>query len=252
MDYCKIRDKLQIDGGIRIVKLCFNMLPIFSRITTVEPTGVEKKDAVMRLIDDSSPTGGFYIMLLCATVIVSIGLMLGNSTIVIGGMLVSPLLAPFLSLGLGVAMGDKRVMIRSMWIIAITSVFVFFVTLLISMFVPFNSVNIEILSRIKPSLAYLIIALFAGIAATFSYIKPKLSVILPGVAISIAVLPPLSVSALGVKMLDEDIVFGALSLYFVNMIGIVLASVVVFAMFGFYPLRRRAESEVVREEVSSS
>ncbi|MBT6254387.1 TIGR00341 family protein [Candidatus Uhrbacteria bacterium] len=228
------------------------MLPIFSRMTTVEPTKVEKRDAVMRLIDDSSPTGGFYLMLLCATVIVSVGLMIGNATIVIGGMLVSPLLAPFLSLGLGMAMGDKRVIVRSLWIVGLTSAFVFLVTLFISVFVPFDSVNIEILSRIKPSLAYLVIALFAGIAATFSYIKPKLSVILPGVAIAIAVLPPLSVSALGVKMLDSDIVFGALSLYVVNMLGIVLASVVVFALFGFYPLRGKAEGEVKREEMVSS
>jgi len=206
----------------------------------------------MHLIDDSSPTGGFYLMLLCATVIVSVGLMIGNATIVIGGMLVSPLLAPFLSIGLGVAMGDRRVIVRSVWIVVLTSVFVFLVTLLIAMFVPFNSVNIEILSRIKPSLAYLVVALFAGIAATFSYIKPSMSVILPGVAIAIAVLPPLSVSALGVKMLDSDIVFGAMSLYLVNLLGIVLASIVVFAVFGFYPLRQRAEKEVDREEVSSS
>jgi len=228
------------------------MLPIFSRITTVEPTSSEKKEAVMHLIDDSSPTGGFYLMLLCATVIVSVGLMIGNATIVIGGMLVSPLLAPFLSIGLGVAMGDRRVIVRSVWIVVLTSVFVFLVTLLIAMFVPFNSVNIEILSRIKPSLAYLVVALFAGIAATFSYIKPSMSVILPGVAIAIAVLPLLSVSALGVKMLDSDIVFGAMSLYLVNLLGIVLASIVVFAVFGFYPLRQRAEKEVDREEVSSS
>ncbi len=219
-------------------------------MTSVEPSMVEKKDAVLKLIEDSSPTGGFYVMLLSATVIVTVGLMMGNSTIIIGGMLVSPLLAPFLSFGLGIAMGDRRVIVRSLWILLITSAFVFIVTLLISILVPYNSVNIEILSRAEPSLAYLIVGLFAGLAGAYSYMKPKLSVILPGVAIAIAVLPPLSVSALGVKMLDSDIVFGALSLFLVNMLGIVLSSVVVFAVFGFYPLRGRAEGEVKREETT--
>ncbi len=186
-------------------------------------------------------------MLLCATVIVAVGLMIGNTAVVIGGMLVSPLLAPVLSLALGMAMGDKSVMFRSLWIILITSVFVFVISWLMSLFMSFESVNIEIVSRIEPSLAYLVVALFAGIAGSFSYIKPKLNAILPGVAIAIAVLPPLSVSALGLSLGDTDILFGALSLYLVNLVGIVLAALVVFATFGFYPLRRRAEMEVRKE-----
>jgi len=186
-------------------------------------------------------------MLLCATVIVAVGLMIGNASIVIGGMLVSPLLAPLLSLALGMAMGDKQVMLRSIWIVLLTSVFVFVVSWLMSLFMHFESVNIEIVSRIEPSLAYLVVALFAGIAGSFSYIKPNMNVILPGVAIAIAVLPPLAVSALGLSLGDTDILFGALSLFLVNMVGIVLASLMVFATFGFYPLRRRAEMEIKKE-----
>ena len=223
------------------------MLPVLSRLTKIEPTQEEKKDAVLKLIEESSPTGGFYLMLLCATVIVAVGLMIGNTAVVIGGMLVSPLLAPVLSLALGMAMGDKSVMFRSIWIILITSAFVFIISWLMSLFMSFESVNVEIVSRIEPSLAYLVVALFAGIAGSFSYIKPKLNAILPGVAIAIAVLPPLSVSALGLSLGDTDILFGALSLYLVNLVGIVLAALVVFATFGFYPLRRRAEMEVRRE-----
>ncbi len=186
-------------------------------------------------------------MLLSATAIVSIGLMMGNTAIVIGGMLVSPLLAPFLSLALGAAMGDRIVVVRSLWIIFITSVFVYIVTLVFGLLFPFEGINIEIVSRIEPSLGFLIVAIFAGLAGTFSYIKPKLSVILPGVAIAIAVLPPLSVSALGLVLWDFDIVFGALSLYIVNLVGITLASLAVFSMFGFYPLRKRAEREIKKE-----
>lgn len=223
------------------------MLPILSNITKLEPTQEEKKDAVLRLIKESSPTGAYYIMVLAATVIVAVGLMIGNSAIVIGGMLVSPLLAPFLSLALGMAMGDKSLMLRSLWITSITSLFVFLVSWIMSFFMNFASVNVEIVSRIEPSLAYLVVALFAGFAASFSYIKPQMSAILPGVAIAIAALPPLSVSALGLSLGDTDIVFGALSLYLVNVVGIVLASLVVFATFGFYPLRRRAEMEVKKE-----
>ena len=211
----------------------------------------EKKDAVLKLIEESSPTGGFYVMLLSATVIVSIGLMIGNTAVVIGGMLVSPLLAPLLSLALGMAMGDKSVMFRSLWIVFLTTVFVFVVTLLIALIVPFESVNIEIVSRIEPSLAYLVVALFAGVAGTFSYIKPKLNSVLPGIAIAIAVLPPLSVSALGVALWDKEIIFGALSLYVVNLVGVILASLVIFAIFGFYPLRKRAEMEVQKEANNS-
>ena len=228
------------------------MLPLFSNVLHFQPTEQEKKDSIDRLIEDSSPTGGFYVMLLSATAIVSVGLMMGNTAIVIGGMLVSPLLAPFLSLALGAAMGDKLVVIRSLWIIFITSLFVYLVTLLFGLFHTFEGVNAELVSRIEPSLGFLIVAIFAGLAGTYSYIKPQLSVILPGVAIAIAVLPPLSVSALGLVLWDFDIVFGALSLYIVNIVGITLASLTVFAMFGFYPLRKRAENEVKKEGNNST
>ena len=227
------------------------MLPLFSTLTRVDPTTAEKKAAVLKLIEESSPTGGFYLMLSCATVIVTIGLIIGNATIVIGGMLVSPLLAPLLSMAMGVAMGDKTLTLRSLWIILITSAFVYLITLVLGIFVPFRSVNTEILSRVEPSLAYVIVALFAGIAGTVSHVKPNLSAILPGVAIAIAVLPPLSVSALGLVLLDGDIFFGALSLYFINLVGIVLASVVVFAMFGFYPLRRQVNQELKKEKAAT-
>ncbi len=227
------------------------MLPLFTNIWNIEPTLDEKKAAVKALIEESSPTGAFYIMLISATVIVAIGLMLGNTAIVIGGMLVSPLLAPFLAFGLGVALGDKIVALRSLWIVFITSVFVFIVSVLLGLMYPFNGVNIEIISRAEPSLGYLLVAIFAGFAGTFSYVKPKLSVILPGVAIAIAVLPPLVVSALGVVLWDPDIIFGAMALYFVNLIGISFASIAVFAVFGFYPLRRRAEREVKKEDDGS-
>lgn len=228
------------------------MLPIFSNIRKVEPTLAEKKVSVERLIEDSSPTGGFYLMLLCATVIVTVGLIIGNATIIIGGMLVSPLLAPILSLALGVAMGDKRLVLRSFWIVMITSGFVYLVTLFLGIFVPFDSVNIEIVSRIKTSLAYVMVALFAGVAATVSYVKPQLSAALPGVAIAIALLPPLSVSALGLVLLDGEVFFGAFSLYVVNLVGIILASVVVFAMFGYYPLRKNVHHELRQEANASS
>ncbi|MEK7529757.1 MAG: TIGR00341 family protein [Patescibacteria group bacterium] len=228
------------------------MLPILSNIWDIEPTLQDKKSAVKRLIDDSSPTGGFYLMLVSATMIVAVGLMIGNAAIVIGGMIVSPLLAPFLSLALGVAMGDRKVAVRSLWIILITSLFVFVITLALGLLYPFNGVNAEIVTRIEPSLGYLLIAIFAGVAATYSYVKPKFSETLSGVAIAIAVLPPLCVSALGLVLWDFDIVFGAFALYLVNLMGIVLASVTLFAIFGFYPLRERAEREVQQETGEST
>lgn len=191
-------------------------------------------------------------MLVSATVIVAVGLMIGNAAIVIGGMIVSPLLAPFLSLALGVAMGDRKVALRSLWIILITTLFVFLVTLALGLLYPFHGVNAEIVTRIDPSLGYLLVAIFAGLAATYSYVKPKFSETLSGVAIAIAVLPPLCVSALGLVLWDFDIVFGALALYIVNLIGIVLASVTLFAIFGFYPLRQRAEREVQQEAGAST
>jgi len=52
-----------------------------------------------------------------------------------------------------------------------------------------HELNTEILSRTEPSIINILVAFVAGLAASFALIKPQFNVALPGVAISVALIP---------------------------------------------------------------
>lgn len=208
----------------------------------------ERKAAIDRMLEGSSPTAEFFLLLALATAIVVPGLLVDNASVIIGGMLVAPLLLPILSLALGVALADFRLIRRSLVTIGMASALVVGASVAMSLFHPGRSLNAEILSRSEVSLTYLIIAIASGAAASFAFARPNLSAALPGVAVAVALLPPLSAGGVALSLGAVGVFIGTLSLFAVNLLGIVLSALVVFSLFGFYPARREAELRLKEEE----
>ncbi len=208
----------------------------------------DRKKAIDRLLEESAPNAGFFLQLALATAIVVPGLLVDNAAVIIGGMLVAPLLSPILSLALGVALADFHLMRRAATTIGLSVLLVVGAAVAMSLFHNGRYLNTEILSRAEVSLAYLIIAIASGAAATFAFARPNLSAALPGVAVAVALLPPLSAGGVALSLGALDVFIGTLSLFAVNLLGIVLAALVLFSLFGFYPARKEAEIKLKEEE----
>ena len=73
-----------------------------------------------------------------------------------------------------------------------------------------------------------VVAAIAGFAAAFAMTKSTLNEMLPGVAIAVALVPPLAVAGIGLAHFDWTIFANAFLLFLTNVIGIVLFAVVVF------------------------
>jgi len=99
-----------------------------------------------------------------------------------------------------------------------------------------------------PSIVYFGIAIIAGFAAAFSLVKPQLNENLPGVAISVALIPPLAVIGIGVAQIDWVIINNALFLFLVNTLGIVFTGMVTFSLMNFYIKRKVAQQTVQQED----
>lgn len=208
----------------------------------------QKNNVISKIIDESAPTAPFLLVLIISIIITTYGLLLDNVAIVIGGMLVSPLLSPLISISLGVVIGDYKCIYRSVKILLKAIAFVVGISLLISLTIINKEMTYEIASRAEPNLLYFYVAIASGIAAAFSYTREEFSERVTGVAVAIAVLPPLAVLGIGISMLNWPVVFGALSLFLVNFFGIVLASVVVFSLYRMYPAKQQVEKELKEEE----
>ena len=106
----------------------------------------------------------------------------------------------------------------------------------------------EVLLRTEVSLSYAAISIIAGLAASFALINPKLNESLPGIAISVALIPPLAVIGIGVAYLNWYVISNALILFLINIGGIIFASMLVFTLMNFYVRRKVAQVSIAKDE----
>ena len=207
-------------------------------------TSAERKNSLDEIIEGATPDTSFYMLLILSTVIVTMGLLLGSASVVIGGMLVAPLLSPLLSLAMGFVMADFQLIRQSTKIIVASILVVLVIALLMGLLAINVEENEEIMQRINPSLGYLLVAISAGVAAAFAQVRPKLSEALPGIAVSIALLPPLCVSSLGIVLGKMEVFTGSLGLFVLNLFGIIVASIIIFGLMGFFEQREEAQERL--------
>lgn len=221
------------------------MFSTFFRTVTEE----DKNIAIENIIEHASPRSDFFLMLVLSASMATFGVMLGDVIVLIASMLIAPLLYPILSFALGISVADE-VLVRRSFVTFTKSVgLVLMASAIIGfLFAPRDGfVSMGFLGDVSP-LSYALVALIAGFAGTFALVKPRLSETLPGVAIAVALVPPLARAGVGFALLDWALVSSALLLFVVNAIGIVCASMIVFSMLHFAFKKRVAQAAVARDE----
>ncbi|MFH0845938.1 MAG: TIGR00341 family protein [Patescibacteria group bacterium] len=210
----------------------------------------EKTEAVENLFGHSAPNTNFFLMVTLSVLMATLGLLANNSAVIVGSMLIAPILYPILGLSMGIIMSDHTLVFKSFMTMAKAVVLCVIVaagtTLLFSS--QLEELTFEIFARTEPSLLSMAIGIVAGLAAAFALVKPKMSETLPGVAISVALVPPIAVVGIGLATFDMSVMMGALLLFLVNIIGVVIAAAVVFSMMNFYVKREIAKAVVQKEE----
>ncbi len=217
--------------------------------TLFKLTTDERKAAVDKLVDGASPNAEFYLLLVLSTVIVTLGLLIDNTAVVIGGMLVAPIISPILSLAMSIVMADFDLLFQSAKVLLMSIIAVMLIAFLISFASIGLEVNSEIASRAVTSSEYFFVALAAGIAAAFAFARPSLSEAIPGIAVTVALLPPLVVSFIAIPLQSFEIFVKSMGLFSLNLLGIIFAATIVFSLMGFY--RQRSEAvKKLEEELS--
>lgn len=221
-----------------------------TRFRAIEGNG--KAHAVRRLMESSTPDFDYFYMMSLSVLMVTMGLLVGSPAIVIGSMLIAPVLFPLLSFSLGISMSDYQVLSRSLYTLgksfALSIVLAIIATLIFSNGFDYSVNNTEIMSRTEPSLLYLFVAIVAGLAVSYALARPEWNEALPGIAISVALLPPLAVVGIGVAELSWEIISGSLVMLLINVIGVVAASMMTFSLMNIYQEKHIAKSTIKKEE----
>ncbi|MEX2341259.1 MAG: TIGR00341 family protein [Candidatus Paceibacterota bacterium] len=211
----------------------------------------DKNAAIENIIQHASPRTDFFLMLMLSISMAVFGILLGSSVILIGSMLIAPILYPVLSLSLGVIVSDSKLIARSFFTllksVGIGLMAGLVIGLLFAGVANGEMLPLSIYMEGSTSFMYTTVAIIAGFAAAFAITKPHLNETLPGVAIAVALVPPLATAGVGLAMFDWAMISSALLLFFVNVVGIMFSAMVVFAMFKF-SFKRRVTEEAVRND----
>jgi len=194
--------------------------------------GVGQEAVMATIAEESGWSPRYAFMILMSAGIAVLGLLLSSPAVVIGAMLISPLMNPILGFGFCLTTYDFREMRRSLTALALGSAIAVAFAGLIVLLSPIKETTTEILSRTRPNLFDLLVALFAALAGTFAIIKGRGGTIV-GVAIATALMPPLAVVGYGLATWNMPILGGALALFVTNFVTIALSATIMARLYGF-------------------
>lgn len=200
------------------------------------------------IIESSAPRIDFYFLIILSSFIVSFGLLMDSVVLLIGGMLVTPLLSPILAISLGIVISENKVLVRSLKVFLFATFSSFLVGLIIGLLTFQDIREISLIQIMQPSFVGLLVAIIAGLAATYTWVKPELNVNFAGIAVTVTLLPPLIATALSMADGEWLIFKNSLYTFILNVFGIIVASLIVFSLMDFYKAKQKAVAEIKEEE----
>ena len=193
----------------------------------------------------------FWILLLLAAVIASAGVVGDSTATVIGAMIVAPLMTPIQGTMLAVVTGDRNNLARSLGLVvagAAAAIGIGFVVGLLVVTDVVAATNSQVAGRVSPRLIDLLAALATGVVGSVALARKDISDTLPGVAIAISLVPPLTVVGLTLECGEPHEALGALLLFVTNVVAILATGTVVMAIYGVW--RMRSDDTMVRAPVN--
>lgn len=180
----------------------------------------------------------YWLQILFSCGIATIGLILSSPAVIIGAMLISPLMGPILAAGLSLTVGDLVLGVRSAVKLALSCAVAVGFAMFLVWLLPFKEMTTEIAARTRPNTLDLVVALFSGAVGSVATCKDVKGVAtsIPGVAIAVALMPPLCVVGYGLgvefgsagAVEGMEVARGGGLLFLTNLVAITFTAMLVF------------------------
>lgn len=211
----------------------------------------DQERVIRELLTESRESLDFYLLLGLAGTITALGLLADSVIVIIGGMLVAPLLFPILGLALSVVTSSRLGVEKFLKIIIRSALLIILISFIIALL--FGRIDIKeyytLMEGVESNLLYFLVAFSAGGAVAFAWIRQGLSAALPGVAVAVALVPPLSSLGVSLASLSLATALNSLSMFVINLLGIILSAIVVFSISGFSNLQKEEEEKITEQDV---
>lgn len=185
--------------------------------------------------------GAPLIILFCAIIIASIGLITNSTAVVIGAMLISPLMNPIVAMGYSIATYDGNLLKKGALNFSIQIMIALVGATLFFSLSPITTPTSELLARTGPSFFDMLIAFFGGSAGIIGITRKEKTNVIPGVAIATALMPPICTVGYGIANGNLNYIFPAAYLFAINAFFIMVAT------FAFCKLLQLKQADAVKE-----
>jgi len=198
---------------------------------------IDTDDAAQRIKGSIGFRGPNAWILAFSIIIASVGLNVNSTAVIIGAMLISPLMGPIIGIGLSIGTNDIDLLksaIKNLLVMVLISLLASTLFFLLSPLELINPTELE--ARTSPTIYDVLIALFGGLAGILEISRKERGTVLSGVAIATALMPPLCTAGYGLSCLNFHFFFGAMYLFVINGVFIILATYLMVKYLHFKPV----------------
>ncbi len=187
----------------------------------------------------------YYALLFLSGAIATLGLLSDSTATVIGAMIVAPLMGPITGIAFAMVMANRRLLKRASLSLLLGCLLTIGTAAVLTQVIGIDTLTSEISARTKPTLIDLGVALAAGAVGALAKSRRGIGDALPGVAIAVALVPPLSVIGIGIATGSSPVFFGSLLLFLTNLVGIIFSGGIVFLSQRYGSLERAKRGLIV-------
>ena len=190
----------------------------------VKLTKNQLKESYDKLVIHTQFDLDFILLTIAAAAIISFGFRMNSSSVIIGAMVLSPILLTVVAIGASISRNRWKNVVKNFTTLFLSIIIGIATSFIINNFFPFTSGS-EIMERILANQAdYFAVAFFSGLAGTFAYFWPGIIEAIAGIAISVALIPPVVMVGIGLARWDMPLLTSSLEIVLINVSGITVGS----------------------------
>ncbi len=195
---------------------------------------IDREELYQSIKDAARCSRTYLAMTILSTIVAAVGIYQNSVSIIIGAMVIAPLLGPNIALALGTTLGDLALLRHSL-LTSLTGIgIITMLSIIFGLLIQVNPEAAEIALRIRLGIGNFAVALASGCAGALAF-TTGLSVILIGVMVAVALLPPLVTFGMLLGNGLTSMALNALELFVMNLICINLAAIITFLIQGVHP-----------------
>jgi uncharacterized hydrophobic protein (TIGR00271 family) len=192
---------------------------------STEPPDDARLDALRQEFEhEASFSQVFVVLTVGATLIATLGLLANSPGVVIGAMVVAPWIMPLQAMAFEILQGRLPMFLRALRALLLGVVLCVLLAMGVGALVAFPTFGSEVMNRTSPNLLDLGVALVAGAVAMYAKLRKEAISALAGLAIAVALVPPMCVVGLLLASAHWPQAYGALLLFTTNLLGIMVGA----------------------------